>query len=282
MDPSKNAPTLTQINTYRKYLWEIKTPVIDLKSAQKYVDEMGFIFFWPITGFDYPSLWHAVAGNRPVTYDDPANITWTWKDDSLPAKFWYYGKLVRKKATFVSLDVAPYFYSLTENYGDPESDYLDQYKDGKMTHAAKNVYEALLAEGPLNTIDLKKKAKLQSLSAENEFNRAIEKLQCEMKVIPVGIAQAGAWRYSFIYDLVHRHFPEIPQTARTITESTARVELLRIYLKNVGGVAMQQATKFFGWQPRHFQEALNHLKETGVLNTQLVDRKESIFLDPLP
>ena len=33
-------------------------------AALDFVNERGFIFFWPITGIDLPSLWKAVAGNR--------------------------------------------------------------------------------------------------------------------------------------------------------------------------------------------------------------------------
>lgn len=281
MESSKQDSHLSRINAYRKKQRESFPPIFDLGSAKKYVDTMGYIFFWPILGFDYPSLWHAVAGDRPVTYDDPANVTWSWKDQSLSAKIWYYSKLVRKKATFVSLAVAPFFYALTDNFGDPDTDHLQQYSDGRMTHAAKNVYEALLAEGPLHTIDLKKKAKLQSASADSEFNRAMEQLQCDMKVVPVGIAQAGAWRYSFIYDLVHRQFPEIPNSARTITESCARAELVRIYLTNVGGVSLQQANKFFAWQPHFIKKTLDQLSESGFLFVTKIDGKDMVLLKSL-
>ncbi len=45
----------------------------------------------------------------------PAMVTWGWKDDSLGKTIWYYGKILRRKATFISLEVAPYFYALSEN-----------------------------------------------------------------------------------------------------------------------------------------------------------------------
>ncbi|MBK9210977.1 MAG: hypothetical protein IPL71_22930 [Anaerolineales bacterium] len=43
-----------------------------------------FIYFWPIKGIDLPSLWTAVAGDRPVAdkHDDPGHITWGWKDNA--------------------------------------------------------------------------------------------------------------------------------------------------------------------------------------------------------
>ncbi|MFH1524868.1 MAG: hypothetical protein ABIF04_07860, partial [Chloroflexota bacterium] len=94
--------------------------------AADFVNERGFIYFWPIKGVLLPTLWVATAGDRPVPndHDDPGQITWRWKDDSLDKKIWYYAKILRRKATFISLEIAPYFYALSENYGSLEEDYL--------------------------------------------------------------------------------------------------------------------------------------------------------------
>ena len=121
-------------------------PLSSQSQALRFVNERGFIYFWPIKGIDLPSLWMAVAGDRPVAdaHDDPAHITWGWKDDALPKRIWYYAKILRRKATMISLDVVPYFYALSENYGSPEEDYLVEYEEGRLTLAAKNIYDALL------------------------------------------------------------------------------------------------------------------------------------------
>ena len=88
--------------------------------ALDFVNARGFTFFWPIKGIDFPSLWTAVAGDRPVPnqHDDPGHVTWGWKDNALDKRIWYYAKVLRRKATMISLEVALYFYALTENYGD--------------------------------------------------------------------------------------------------------------------------------------------------------------------
>ena len=94
------------------------------EDAAAFVKERGFVYFWPITGITFPSLWAAVAGNRRVAdaHDDPGHVTWGWKDDALGKRVWYYGKILRKKATMIDLDIAPYFYALSENYDDDETD----------------------------------------------------------------------------------------------------------------------------------------------------------------
>ena len=82
------------------------------------VNERGFIYFWPIKDITMPNLWVAVAGDRKVAdaHDDPGHATWGWKDSMLGKRQWYYAKVLRKKATMISLKTAPFFYALSENY----------------------------------------------------------------------------------------------------------------------------------------------------------------------
>ena len=104
------------------------------EQAVEFVRRRGFVFFWPIQGVELPSLWVAVAGDRPVAdaHDDPGHVTWGWKDSLLGKRVWYYAKVLRKRATLIDLNIAPYFYALSENYGSPEEDYLIQYQEGRM------------------------------------------------------------------------------------------------------------------------------------------------------
>lgn len=235
-------------------------------SAVKFVEARGFVYFWPIKGIDLPSLWTAVAGNRPVAdkHDDPGHITWGWKDGALDKKVWYYGKILRKKATMISLDVAPYFYALSENYGSPEEDYLVAYEEGRLTQSARQVYETLLKEGAMNTLDLRKAAKLAN-AKDSEFNKALEVLQTDFKILPVGVAEAGPWKYSHIYEIVPRHFPKLPEQARKIGESAARAKLLEVYFDSVGAATESDATRLFGWKKELLARAAATLIQKKVV-----------------
>jgi uncharacterized protein YcaQ len=147
----------------------------------------------------------------------------------------------------ISLDIAPYFYALSENYGSPEEDYLLAYDEGRLTQAAKQVYEALLNEGALNTIDLRRAAKLAN-AKESEFNKALEVLQSDFKILPIGVSEAGAWKYSFIYEIVPRHYPDLPERARAIGEREARTKLVELYFESVGASQESDVNKLFGWK----------------------------------
>jgi len=213
-----------------------------------------------------PSLWTAVAGDRPVAdkHDDPGHITWGWKDGALDKKMWYYAKILRKKATMISLDIAPYFYALSENYGSPEEDYLLAYEEGRLPLAAKQVYEAILNEGKLNTIDLRKAAKLTN-AKESEFNKALELLQSDFKILPVGVAQAGAWKYSFIYEVVSRYYFDLPERARKIGEREARAKLVELFFESVGAAQESDVNKLFGWKKELTARTIANLVEKQML-----------------
>ncbi len=259
---------LKKLNTHRTRTFNLPPSKRLASQAQAltFVKQRGFVYFWTIKGIDMPSLWTAVAGNRPVAdkHDDPGHITWRWKDNALDKKIWYYAKILRKKATMISLDIAPYFYALSENYGSPEEDYLLTYEEGRMTQASKQVYETLLNEGSMNTLDLRKAAKLSN-AKDSEFNKALEYLQSDFKILPIGVSEAGAWKYSFIYEIVPRHFPDLPEQARRIGEGEARTKLLELYFESVGAAQERDAVKLFGWKRELITRAITGLVKKRVL-----------------
>ncbi len=200
----------------------------------------------------------------PDAHDDPGHITWRWKDDALPKRLWYYAKVLRRKATLISLEVAPFFYALTQNYGSPAEDHLLAYEAGRLTLAARNIYDALLGGGPLDSISLRKAARMAG-AKESEWNRALEDLQMDFKILPVGVAEAGSWKYAFIYDIASRHYPLLPQKARTIGEADARSRLLELYLGAVGIARRRDVLHLFGWPPELADRTIHHLSESGFL-----------------
>ena len=211
---------------------KVETP----EEALQFVNQVGFCHFWPIKGAELPNLFEAIAGRaRPVPneHDDPdMSRCWRWKDEALGERKWYYGKLLHRKATLVSLDVLPVFYAASENLGDL-NDYLDEYEAGLMSAEAKWIYEALLQDGPLHTIDLRQRAGLSGASAKSRFDRALLELQSGLKVLPVGVARAGHWKYAFTHDILQRHLPEVVEQARKVKRSEAQQALVSQYLQNV-------------------------------------------------
>jgi len=264
-------PTLSQqhLQEYQDKTFR-RLPGLHLHSADEavaYVNERGFIYFWPITGIHLPSLWTAAAGDRPVAdqHDDPGHVTWGWKDGMLGQRRWYYAKVLRKKATLISLEFAPHFYALSENYGSPEEDYLTLYEQGRLTQEARQVYETLLQEGPLDTVALRKAARLTSRESDSRFNRAITDLQADFKVMPIGVARAGAWNYAFIYEITARYHPELLDQAQQIGENQARQTLAELYFRSMGAATQRDLIRLFGWRPAQAVRSVDALVQTGVM-----------------
>lgn len=262
-------PSTEQIEAYRAYTFRLaqERRLSSKEEAVSFVDERSFVFFWPIKDVLMPSLWSAVAGDRPVAnaHDDPGHVTWGWKDDMLGERQWYYGKILRGRATMISLNVAPAFYALSENYGEPELDYLQLYQDGLMTREAKVVYETILERGPIDTVKLRRAARMTSRKSNSPFNRAMTYLQRDFKILPVGVSESGGWNYSFIYDAVHRHYPELPQEAQSIGRSEARQRLVTLYLASVGVAGEGNVRKVFQWRLRDVRRTLEELTVQGPI-----------------
>jgi hypothetical protein len=237
------------------------------EAAVEFVRQRGFTYFWPINGIVLPSLWVAVAGDRPVAdeHDDPGHATWGWKDSLLGQRAWYYAKVLRNRATMISFEAAPFFYALSENYGAPDEDYLTLYEQGRMPLETRTIYEVLLDKGPIDTVALRKAARMTSRDSNTRFERALADLQADFKIVPVGVTQAGAWHYSFAYDVVHRVYPDLLEQARFIGELDARQKLVELYFRSVGAARMRDLVKLFGWQPPDAQQAVDRLVKAGIL-----------------
>ncbi len=270
----------------RRYRRRMDSRVTTKDQAIEFVNDVGFCFLFPIQNVEMPSLWDAIAGRVVKTYPNHSGYeierTWGWKDESLDKKWWYYGKLVRDKATLISLDFLPNFYSLSENFGDYEHDYLEEYKTGQLTAEAKQVYEALLKNGALDAVRLRREARMSSDANKGRFDKALTDLQTGLKVLPVGIAPAGAWRYAFIYELLPRWYPEIPVRAQQIGRVAARQRILDQYMRNVIFSTVPLAARVFGWSIKETQQAAAvlagedslelNVKVTGVRELQMIHR----------
>jgi hypothetical protein len=237
------------------------------EQAIKFVNDRGFIYFWPIKGVELPSLWVAVAGDRLVAnaHDDPGHITWRWKDSLLGKNAWYYAKILRKKATMITFEVVPYFYALSKNYGSLEDDYLTLYEQGHLTQEAKLIYETLLQKGPLDTIELRRETHLTNKTSGSRFDRAMAELQSDFKILPVGVTKSGGWRYAFAYDIVQRHYPEISRKAQIISEIEARQKLSEVYLRSVGAARVKDLIKIFRWSRIHVEQSVEELTKQGFI-----------------
>jgi len=161
----------------------------------------------------------------------------------------------------------------SKNLGDIR-DYLTEYEDGKLTAETKAVYEAILENGPLDTVRLRREARMSAESAKSRFDRALVELQVGLKVLPIGVARTGAWNYAFTYELFQRWFPEVPEQAHAIKRSEARRVLVQRYLDNVVAADRKMIAKVFHvlkWTSNELDRTIATLLEEGTVQEVQVE-----------
>ncbi|NIV31301.1 MAG: hypothetical protein GWN58_17940, partial [Anaerolineae bacterium] len=221
--------------------------------ALDFFNDVGLSLLFSAKDMELPSLWGALCGEDlplPNHHDSrELGLAWDWKDKLPIEGKVLYGKFLRKKPVFVSLDLVPYFYALSPNYGDLAEDYMQDYLDGRLTVEAKQVYEVLLEQGALPTSRLRLEAGLSGKANAGRFDRALAELQMDFRIAKVAISDANRWGYCYVYDLLPRHLPQATAAARSISGRQARETLLLRYLQTVIAATPRQVRLLFGWQP---------------------------------
>jgi len=221
------------------------------RQALEFVNDVGFCWLFPAKDAEMPTLWEAICGESrpiPIAHDDQAlGHAWDWKDELPSRGLIFYGKLLRAKPTLVSLELLPHFYALSSNYGDIE-DYLIEYQEGRLSEEARRVYEALLKHGAMPTSHLRRHAGLEGQSSALRFDRAIRELQLGLKIVKTGISDANSWGYCYVYDVLLRRFPDLPERAGAIHSNEAMRILLHTLLRNVGVASEKHVARLFAWE----------------------------------
>lgn len=219
------------------------------RAALRFVEALGFCYAFTGGPGGLPGLFDVLA-TRSI--DRMWSWAWRWKDELATARRAYYGKVIRRKPSYVSMAVLPAFYALSGNTGEPD-DYLQAYREGRLSLLAKSLYEVILAEGPVSTWKLRRRfvprvAGSPSAGAGTRFHRALDDLQERFLVAKV--AEEEEWRNGFIWDAFHRWMPEAVDRAGHLTAEAAAAVIVDRYLGIVGAAADDEIMATFGWSPR--------------------------------
>ena len=119
----------------------------------------------------------------------------------------------------------------------------------------------------MDTIELRRETHLTSRTSDSHFDRAMAELQSDFKILPVGVTQSGGWRYAFAYDILPRHYPDIPQKALYISESEARQKLSELYFCSVGAARLKDLVRLFRWSRIHVEQSVEELTKQGFIGS---------------
>jgi len=208
------------------------------------VDELGFCFaFTAEAAYSVPAAFdHLDTRSERRKWD----WMWGWKDELAAQKRLYYGKLLVRKPTFVSLSMLPTFYATFGRAGEAD-DHLDDVRAGRLSEIARRVIDFLAQNGETQTKRMRAALGITSAGGKSDYAKAIEELQRLMYVARVRAVGEGREDYNYTYDLFVRRYPETVRAAERSTSADAMSALLAHLVELAGGVTEREVAKLFDW-----------------------------------
>jgi len=265
--------TWEYIETWRDRLHRRRPTLAVATRAQalKFVNDVGFCFAFKSENSELPCMWHAACGMRsPVmpehTHHDPY-ISFVWEmKEVLPAeRKIYYGKLLKRRPTMVSLEYLPFFYVLSGRTG-AKDEYRRDHSRGKLSFLAKEIMDALMDVSPQATKGLKLATGMTGRGDRAQFDKAIGELQEKMYIAKI---REDHDPFTFVWAPLQSSFATQVRKARRITPETARLKILERYFRNqlVGSVTTVQ--RLFRWNKQEIFRTLGQLVQAGVITSNI-------------
>src|SRR5436190_13444168 len=226
------------------------------------VDDLGFCFaFTGESAYPVPAAFdHLDTRSEGRKWD----WMWGWKDELAENKRLYYGKLLVKKPTFVSMKMLPIFYATFGRAGDAD-DHLEDVRAGRLSEIARRVIEFLAVNGETQTKRMRSALGITSQEGKSDYAKAIEELQRLMYVARVRAVGEGREDYNYTYDLFVHRYPETVRAAERASSADAMAALLARLLVLAGGVTERQVGKLFDWTDDRVTHLVTRLETQNAL-----------------
>lgn len=209
------------------------------------VDDFGFCFAFTLRPGDAPI---PACFDHLSTSDEGRKWGWMWgwKDELAEAKRVYYGTLLARKPTFVSLALLPTFYATFGRAGEPD-DHVEDLRAGRLSDLGRRIVDHLAQHGETQTKRMRSALGITSQDGKRQYDRALDDVQRLMHVSRVRAVGEGREDYNYTYDLFTRRYPEAVRAAERISSADARAALLARAVELAGAVTLRQAQRLFDW-----------------------------------
>jgi hypothetical protein len=243
-----------EIEQYRDRKWhrEDALRVDSAEDVERMVEELGFCLGLTDTRTNLPSVYTAVCGRRDahlprnVQKDHEASRAWVLKDEVIARGRVYYGKLIKGKSWFVAPRLIPAFNAIL---GVPKA---RETRD--LSGSANKILKVLRKEWEMASADLRSES---AITTRPRFNKALDKLQRTMKVVPQEVLYVP--KFTYIWTLAEARFPK--EMKMKMSRDKAVRELARAYLSMCGMTLLGDFARTFSLVR----------KEAGRANHDLVD-----------
>src|SRR5882762_6560800 len=237
--------------------------VRNAEGLARMVDAFGFCFAFTLRTGDapIPACFDHLSTNSE---DRKWGWMWGWKDELPEEKRLYYGKLLARKPTFVSMKVLPTFYATFGRAGEAD-DHVDDVRAGRLSDIARRVIDYLAQRGETQTKRMRADLGITSQEGKADYAKAVEELQRLMYVARVKAVGEGREDYNYTYDLFVHRYPETVRAAERASSADAMAALLAHLLDLAGGVTERQVTKLFDWSEDRVAHAARRLEMKKAL-----------------
>ncbi len=243
----------------------------------KMVDAVGMCFaFTAAEGLAIPACFDHLSTNDD---DRKWGWMWGWKDELAEEKRVYYGPILARKPTFVSMKLLPVFYATYGRAGEPD-DHLEDVRAGRISDVGRRIIEYLRAEPPGGSQTRRMRAELgiTSKDGRTQYDRALDEVQRLMYVARVKAVGEGREEYNYTYDLFVRRYPEIVRAAEPLASADARARILARALELAGALSARQAAKLFDWGDEPLRRAFERLEADGTAARRGTGREAIVVL----
>ena len=201
----------------------------------------------------------------PKVYDmahDDADW-WNWKDHLQAKRQAYLGRLIRGKATLVSMRLLPAFLSIYYAGGGCAS-YDEEHYFGRLTQQGKWICDHLDKHGNTPADRLRKELGFKQGEGTKEFHKALLHLQRRFKVVTTGLAGHG-WKTRVI-GLFEQWVPDaVEKEAQRLSPEDARLRIVSQTLRTAGAIPQRLLPRLFDWEPAAWDAAVQRLITSGVI-----------------
>ena len=227
------------------------------------VDKLGFCFAFTLRAGDAP----LPAGFDHLSTNDEGRKwgwIWEWKDELAAERRLYYGTLLVRKPTFVSLAMLPTLYATFGRAGEPD-DHLEDLRAGRLSDISRRIIDFLAASGETQTKRMRSALGIVSKEGRRDYDKAIDEVQRLMYVALVRAVGEGREDYNYTYDLFGRRYPDAVKAAEHLSSADAMRALLEHALDLAGALTVRQLERLFEWGEDRTARTIERVESAGGL-----------------
>lgn len=257
MPKTRPAPALDDLLERHREAITRERRVRNADQLVRLVNGLGVCFaFTPAEGLPIPACFDHLSTNDEMR---KWNWMWGWKDELAAEKRVYYGPVLARKPTFVSMKMLPVMYATFGRAGEPD-DHLEDVRAGRLSEMSRRVIDFVSQKGESQSRRMRAELGITSKEGRGQYDRALDDVQRLMYVARVKAVGEGREEYNYTYDLFVRRYPEVVQAAEPIASSDARERILARALELAGALTVKQAAKLLDWGDEPMRRTIERLE----------------------